>query len=237
MRARLFVALSSLAACGGLGGSTDVEPTLRFSDRTDIEISRLVNAASGSEGFQAQAQVHQFDDPFEPEACPNLVEDVTRVTITGGCTRVDGTQIEGAATINNPVGWGELDYDYGSDSVYTFEQLAFVRTGGDQVYDGTFRIGPSYQLLDMDLTTESFGVIVRSDIHMECDGTTCEIGNSGIELVDAGGALVSGSIAVSGSTATGHITMRGADTVTVTIAQGCVAWRLEGTDREFSPCN
>jgi len=44
----------------------------------------------------------------------------------------------------------------------------------------------------MDLTVESFGVTVRSDIFMDCDGTSCSIGTSGLELIDAGGVLVSG---------------------------------------------
>lgn len=238
---RSFVWLGLLAGCGGIGGSTDVDATLRFADRSDVEISRLVSAASGSEGFQAQGQIGQFDDPFEAEPCPNVVEDAgaNAVTITGGCTRTDGTALEGVATLDNPTGWGDLEYDFSASSLYTFDGFAFVYSSGAgrQSWQGTFRIAPGYSELDMDLVTESFGVAVRSDIHMECDSTTCEIGNSGVELVGAGGALVSGKIAVRGSSAVGSITLRGEDTVNVTITEGCVAWRLEGTEREFSPCN
>src|SRR5687768_17520524 len=109
MRARVL-AMFALAACGGDGGSTDVQPTLRFADRTDAEISRLVSAASATDGFQAQAQVSQFDDPFgDADPCPNVVEDAAanRVTITGGCATADGTAIEGSVELANPLGWGE----------------------------------------------------------------------------------------------------------------------------------
>lgn len=227
-----------VTACGGGNGSTDVEPTLRFADRTDLEISRLVSAASGSEGFQAQGQISQFDDPFEPDPCPTVVEDLAanRVTISGGCTMTDGTAIEGSAELTNPLGWGDLDYDFNSSSILDFSDFAFVTPGGRIAYDGAFRIGPSYSELDMDLTVESFGVTVRSDVFMDCDRTTCSIGKSGLELIDAGGVLVSGRIAVAGQSTVGNLTLRGVDTVKVTIANGCVSWQLEGTDRGSSPC-
>lgn len=234
MRALVFVALT--ACGGGLGGSTDVDPTLRFADRTDVEISRLVSAASGSEGFQAQAQVGQFDDPFgdRTDPCPVVVEDAAArtVTITGGCTTQDGTAIEGAVEIDNPLGWGELDYDFNRSSIYTFDAFALVTAGSRFGYDGVLQIAPSYTELDMDLAVDSFGVVVRSDLHMECSQQRCAIGNSGLELAGAGGALVSGSIAIgAGQSATGSFTLRGADTVTVSIANNCVGWQLDGSDR------
>src|SRR5688500_15754629 len=93
-----------LAACGG--GSTDIEGTLRFADRSDLEISRLINAASGSEGFQAQATAESYADPSEPDdPCParSLTGDVG--TITGGCTTLDGVTLDGTITIKNPLSW------------------------------------------------------------------------------------------------------------------------------------
>lgn len=231
-------AIVIVAACGGTGGSTDVKPTLRFADLTDAQISRLVNAASGSEGFQAEGQLSQFDDPTLNDPCPNVVEDAgaNTVSITGGCTTKDGTMLEGSADISNPAGWGDLQYNFNNDSVYTFSQLAFVNAGNRTSYDGRFVIGPSYDHLDLDVTTESLGVAVRSDIYMECSRTGCTFGASGVELVDVGGALVSGSISISGTTAGGAFTMRGVDTVSVTMKSNCVAWKLDGTDRGFSPC-
>lgn len=235
MRPRLLFATSlftSLAACGA-GGSTDIDPTLVLAERSDLEINRLVAAASGSEGFQAQGQLGQFDEPFEPDPCPVVVEDVDRVTITGGCTRADGMAVEGSATITNPLGWGELDYDFTEDSIYEYAGFALVFEGGTRMgYDGVFRIAPSYDELDMDLVVDSFGATLRSDLFMDCDMSGCELGESGLELVGVGGVRVSGSIGVGGQQVDGDLTIRGADTsVKVTIANNCVAWRLEGTDR------
>jgi hypothetical protein len=231
----------AIAACGK-GGDTDVDPTLQFSDLTDVEISRMVSAASASEGFQAQGMVFQFDDPIEPDPCPLIDEDfaANRVTITGGCTTLDGTTVEGTATLTNPTGWGELDYNFGDDSTYEF--AAFSLTFGEapasttQSWDGVFVVGPAFDDLDLDLTTDSFGVTVRSDLYMDCSQTECEHGNSGLELVGKGGALVSGKIGVAGQTATGSMTLEGKDTVRVTIANNCTSWQLEGTDRSFDPC-
>jgi hypothetical protein len=235
MGARAFAlqAIAVLGACGGGGGSTDVKPTLSFADRTDLEISRLVSAAAGSEGFQAEGQIFRFDDPIDPDPCPNVIEDASanHVSVSGGCTMADGTAVEGSADLTNPAGWGNLDYDFRSDSVYSFSQLAIVSSGFRTSYDGIVDIGPSYQHLDMNLTSELLGVVVLTDVYMECSGSGCEIMNSGVELVGVGGALVSGKIGVTGQATEGNLTLRGVDTVKVTITSNCVAWRLEGTDR------
>jgi hypothetical protein len=225
-----------VAACGGSSGSTDIESTLTFADLTDVEISRLVSAASGSEGFQAQASVAQFEDDFDPDPCPLVALSGDTVTITGGCTTEDGMAIEGSATIENPLGWGDYEYDYGSDTIYQLNQLAFVQSGIRRSYDGTFVIGSNYTEMDMDITTDGFGAIVRSDVFLDCGRTSCSISGSGVELVGVGGATVSGTIVVGGSDATGSITMKGTDTVKVTIANNCVSWKLEGTDRAVNPC-
>jgi len=224
--------LACIAGCGA-GGSTDVEPTLVFADRTDVEIARLVSAASASEGFQAQGQILSFDDPFGGDPCPAIVEDAANltVTITGGCTTMDGIEVGGTATLINPTGWGDLDYNFGADSRYEFSQFSIGNQAFSTSWDGVFVVGPQFTDLDMDLTTDQLGVAVRSDLYMDCNSTSCTHGNSGLELVGVGGALVSGKIAVSGQSATGAMTLRGVDTVKVTIANNCVAWQLEGTDR------
>src|SRR5690348_6817285 len=90
-----------VAACGGGGGSTDIEPTLRFADRTDTEISRLINAAAGTDMFSAQAQVDQLADTFDGDPCPTIAVDGLTATLTGGCTRQDGTEVRGAAVVTN----------------------------------------------------------------------------------------------------------------------------------------
>jgi hypothetical protein len=242
MKTRIsFVLL--VVACGGGGGSTDIEATLRFADLTDTEISRLVAAASGSEGFQAQATLSSFDNSFEtdPDPCPAIAISGNTVTITGGCTTRDMVAIEGSGAITNPLGWGsganEIEYDYGSDSIYELNGFALVQAGQRRAFDGIFVVGSGYGKLDMNLTTDSFGVAVRSDIYMDCGNrTSCSISGSGVELVSVGGAKVSGTVIVSGQMAAATYTLKGIDTVKVTMANNCVSWTLEGTDRKFDPC-
>ncbi len=241
MRIASFASLA-LVACGGVGGETDIEGTLVFADRSDVEIARLVAAASASEGFSAQGQVHQFDDPFEEDPCPTVVEDVgaNTVTITGGCTTLDDTAVEGRAVITNPLGWGDnLEYDFTSSSRYEFDGFALVFGAGvsRMAWDGVFTAGAQFSELDMDLTTDQLGVAVRSDLFLDCDRTECEHGASGLELVGVGGVRVSGTIGVAGQTAVGSLTLDGVDTVEVRIGDGCVTWELVGTDRGMAQGN
>lgn len=232
-----------LAACGGGGGgSTDIEGTLRFADRTDPEISRLVSAATGSEGFQAQGTLASFDNSFEqdPDPCPAISISGNSVTVTGGCTTRDMVTIEGAGTITNPLGWGsgadEIEYDYGSDSVYDLDGLAIVQAGQRRAYDGVFIVESGYTTMDMDLTTAVLGIGVRSDIHIECSRTSCSLSGSGVELIGVGGARVSGTVLVAGQSASATFTLKGEDTVKVKMQDNCVSWVLEGTDRKLDPC-
>src|SRR5262245_65662932 len=100
--AKRALAAIVVAACGG-GGSTDIEATLRFADLDDAKISRLISAATGSEGFQAQAQLLQFDESNDPDPCPAIAIDAgdRRVSITGGCTTRDGARIDGSGAVTN----------------------------------------------------------------------------------------------------------------------------------------
>src|SRR5690348_934678 len=103
---RLGLGLCVLPVVGCSGGSTDIEGTLRFADLGDAEISRLVSAATGSEGFQAQATAESYADPFEPsDPCPARALAGDTGTITGGCTTKDGAQLAGTITIETPLSW------------------------------------------------------------------------------------------------------------------------------------
>jgi hypothetical protein len=77
------------------------------------------------------------------------------------------------------------------------------------------------------------GIDTRSDIHYECDrsSNSCDLSGSGIELVGVGGALVGGSVSVAGGATSSSFTLRGVDTLTAHITQGCVEWQISGSDR------
>jgi hypothetical protein len=190
--------------------------------------------------FQAQSSVHQFDDPFEPDpACPTIAIDGNRVTITGGCTTAtpDMIEIQGSAVITNPLGWGDLEYEFNSDSHYELVGFTVIQSGFRTSFDGHFTLEPGYETIDADLTADMFQLVVRSDIYAECSRSAeCDIGNSGLELVGVGGALVSGSIAAQGGGASANFTLRGVDTLRVAISDGCLSWQIEGTDRMSPPC-
>ncbi len=249
-RISLVMCVLPVAACGG-GGSTDIEGTLRFSDRSDVEISRLVNAASGSEGFQAQAVAESYADPFEPgDPCPARTFSGDTGTITGGCTTQEGDAIEGTITIQNPLswclvfdeaaGWCDMEYEgnFGAASVYTFDAFTITQSGFSRSFDGVLTSDTFDGVIDMDITSIQLDVAVRSDIHAERDGgRSVSVTGSGVELVGVGGARVDGEINVSDTNQTsGSFTLDGADTLKVTMEGSCVSWRIEGTQRMYSTC-
>lgn len=222
----------ALGACGG-GGSTDIQGTIVFAERSDTEIARIINAAAGSDMFQAQAQVDQFGDTFDAEACPTIAIDGDTATVTGGCTREDGTMIVGSAVVENPPGWDQIDW-FGGDSRYQLNGLGFITDNFTQTFDGYIERRDNFATWDADLTVTSFDVTVRSDIYYHCENPSnpsCELSGSGIELAGVGGALVSGTVEIEGQSQVSDFTLRGVDRMTVHVAGGCVGWQIEGTDR------
>ena len=221
-----------LGACGA-GGSTDVESTLVFAERSDAEIARIISAAGGSDMFQAQSQVDQFGDTFDSDPCPSIEISGKTATVTGGCTRMDGTMIVGSAIVENPAGWDQIDWE-GGDSRYEMNGLMFVDPSYTFSFDGFIERRDLFSTWDADVTSASLGVTVRSDLYYHCenpDNPSCDLTNSGIELIGVGGARVSGNVQIEGQSQVSHFTLQGVDRMTVDIEGGCVGWRIEGTDR------
>lgn len=237
MRTVIGFGLLAAAACGGGGGETDIEATLRFADRSDQEIARFINAAAGTDMFMATSQIDQFGDTFDGDPCPSITVAGTTATVTGGCTRLDGVQVQGSASVTNPLGWDQIEeYEYGADTVYVANQLVLVDENFTQTFDGVIRRFDSLTSWDADITVTSFDLTLRSDLHYECENPSaprCELTGSGIELPGIGGAQVSGTVTVNLDTnrQTSSFTLQGADRLTVTSDGTCVAWSISGTDR------
>jgi hypothetical protein len=219
-----------LAACGG-GGSTNVKPTLKFADRSDTEIAALINAAGGTAMFSAQAQIDQLAGSTDP--CPAVAVAGSTITLTGGCTTMDGIAIAGTATVTNPTAWDQVTYNYTNDTTYELTALTFTQSGLTTSYDGRITISSNFTTYDADLTSDNLGIDVRSDIHYECDrsSSTCDLSGSGIEMIGVGGALVSGSVTVAGGATSSSFTLHGVDTLTAHVTQGCVEWQISGSGR------
>jgi hypothetical protein len=225
------------AGCSGGGGSTDVKPTLKLADRSDAELARLIGAAGGADMFQAQAEVDQYGGSTDP--CPAIAIAGDTATLSGGCTTTDGIQLQGTASATNSVAWDpQITYRYNADTSYAFVDFALVESGQSLTYDGTMRVTDMMTTWDADVTTTMLGVSVRSDIYYHCDRTgaqsvACELSGSGLELIGVGGVLASGNVDTDASTGktTATYTLRGIDTLTATITNGCVAWQISGTTR------
>ncbi|HVK84376.1 MAG TPA: hypothetical protein VM513_09735 [Kofleriaceae bacterium] len=220
------VLVLALAACGG--GSTDIDATMVFADRSDQEIARLISAASGTDMFGAQGAVDRFAGEADP--CPAVSASGASITLTGDCTTMDGILIEGTARVTNPTAWDQVDYTFGDDTVYELTGWSLTLSSFTQVFDGNVRI-ESFTVWDADVTATQLGIEVRSDLHYDCDSATCDLDGSGVEIVGIGGATVSGTVQLNGE-ANASFRLRGRDTLNASISQGCVAWAIEGTDRQ-----
>ncbi|HTR54803.1 MAG TPA: hypothetical protein VMJ10_29140 [Kofleriaceae bacterium] len=219
MKHAAFIAL--LVGCGGSSAS-DIKPTLEFAPLPQATIDRLVNAAGGTDMFDAETQVMDQQDT----TCPSVATSGDVVTITGGCTTAAGMMVSGSAVLTN-TGAFETTSNPANDQVFEFDQLAFTAGSTTSAsYDGEFHVNLEAATYSADLTVDSFGVTVRSllSIHCNLSSKSCDLGGSGLELIDpmvGGGAQVSGSLADT-SPATGSIDLVGADQLAVTYAQGCV---------------
>lgn len=229
---RTLCALAGLAACTGTSAhTTDVKPTLSFAALDDATITRLVQAAAGADIFAAQSQVEQYST--SSGSCPVIGVLGSSVTLTGGCTDSSGVMLGGAALIDNPTSWEGVPYDGSQPTVYTFEQLTVTTASTMQSYNGLVSLLDSMSVYQADLDGTVQGVKVRSDLYLQCASagstqTSCRLTTSGVELSGRGGALVSGTILESslGSQLTANLVLDGADTLTASIAQGCVGWTI-----------
>lgn len=222
---RKLACLLVLVGCGG-GGTTDVKPTLSFAERSDVELAQLIDAAAGMDMFQAQSEVDQFAGSNDP--CPAVAVSGNTITVTGGCTTADGVAIAGSAAVTNPVAWDQVQYNYSQPSEYQFDALSLTANSQTMMFDGRLTISGSFTVYDADITSTVLGTSIRSDIHYECDqgSQTCDLSGSGIELIDVGGALVSGSVKVANQVQSASYTLRGVDTLKATVTQGCVAYTI-----------
>lgn len=228
--------IAMLAACDGGGGGAPIDTTLRFSERTPTEISRLLNAAGGTDMFSAMSRIDSFapsfDDPLP--VCPNVTVAGSVVTLTGGCITEDQVELRGVASVTNPQQWDDqVEYDFGTPTVYELDQFELVQSGFVQAYDGEVTV-TDFVRWDADLTAKVSdglgGIIeVRSVLRYTCAqaSQTCSLSRSGVELVGVGGASAAGTVMVTG-TGMAEYTLRGADTLTATVTQGCVRYRIDG---------
>lgn len=231
--------LSLLAGCDG-GAGTDIEASLVFADRSDVEIVRLINAATGTDMFRAEAQLNRFGDTFETDPCPSVAIDGRVATITGGCTTADGTEIGGTAIVTNPLGWDPIeDYDFRSPTEYAADGFTVSFGGANpMVFDGTIRRTDSLTVYDSDITVTQVDTTVRSDLVHRCtdpSNPTCTTAG-GVELIGAGGAHVTGTVTVDRMTGLQTIdyVLQGQDRLIVTRGSTCIEWSIEGTDRAFT---
>lgn len=227
--------LMGIAACGS-DHTTNIKPTLRLADQDDATLARLISAAGGTDMFGAEAQLSQFSSAGT-DPCPAVAISGNSVTLTGGCTTQAGIAIAGSATLTNPVGWDSVPYNYQSDQTYDLNQFSLTQQSYTQSYDGMVRISNSDLVEQADISSTQLGIALRSDIYFACsrEGTTslsCQLEGSGLELIGVGGVTVGGSVNASTSGSTSSFTIRGIDTMTVTVSAGCVAWQISGTARQ-----
>jgi hypothetical protein len=167
-----------VVGCGSSAPTTDIAPTLRFADRSDAEINALICGAATDDFLVSDVMLSELG----MSTCPSVQGD----TLVGGCTTVNGTAITGSVAR--------------SYAGTRFDALTITTKAASTVtWNGSRGFGNS-----PDLTVEREGISVREQLNYTCvDLVDCEESNtcrqmctsesSGVELVDVGGALVSGT--------------------------------------------
>jgi hypothetical protein len=213
-----------VVGCGSSPHTTDIAPTLRFADRSDAEINQLICSAASNDVLEASAMVAAFE--MHGATCPGV-----EGTPGGGCTTASGTTITGSVTNHSP----GIRFD-----ALTLTNPTFVET-----WNGSVDFGNELSAAS-DLTVGRAGISVRADLGYTCvrletdDGCnvchdTCTPEGSGVELVGAGGALVSGTwgyVARSSPHLAGpNIELVGEDTLTV---EATGAWHAGSRSGSYS---
>jgi hypothetical protein len=218
-RCAVAVAIAVLwtAACGEDLG---IDATLTQEALEDATILELVSAASGYEAEQAvHSLVYLRDQMNDDPLCPSVVEDTATatVTLTGGCTTHDGISVIGSAQAIRHPGWGN---DGTQVARYTFDSFRISGPFPSFVYDGTIEWGPTSLEMDLHIDTSDHVIVARGT--RACENTSSCTLNAGVQLLDAGGALASGSL-------NGTWRLQGADVVEVTHdSSGCAHVHIVG---------
>ena len=231
----IAAALWVLSACGGgldedAPTDTDIEPTLVLRGRSEAELLRLMDAGTGGDARALEIWIEFLDDDYDPDPCPLITVAGKTATITGGCTRLDGTEIQGYAVVTNPFAWRRIDHDPSSERVYEAHQLTLTNGSWTTIYDGIVRYSYDLNRFDADVTLSDDGMTVRTDLAYACTWPICTFAG-GIELIGGGGAHVSGwsNDDYGPGEPMGEFSLRGANQLTYRVFPTCTEWWISNT--------
>jgi hypothetical protein len=215
--------LSFVVVAGGCSGfSTDIQPTMQLSARSDAELSRLAIAAQGGEGFEAL----DIAEGYAPATCPigQLAGDT--VTIVGGCVNAAATAFDGRISMENPITWPGHVWRDTDAAVYDFARFSATSRDREVLRDGRYEELPDSAGVVMDLAVAIDGVAVRSDLHIDTTQRYAII-EGGLELVGLGGVLVAGT-RDDAHLDDDRYTLTGLDALeaTVSVLHGTTTWTL-----------
>lgn len=239
----LSLSLFSVAALAGCPGS-ETEHDARFADATDAQIERTYGAASGTDLVSAVFIAALFSgSTSEPGACPTVTTSGADTTITGGCTTEDGDRWDGTIEIHNIAGIFVENpaYDPLQPGSVVYD-LHIVPFGSTEEVDlsGSVDLDNEGQTLVGDFTVDADGIATTSRLSLGCDeeGPCTASPDSELEIEGLGGAGVEGTWSLGEESATGQITVRGADVLVFDIASrddaGCIDYAIG--DRTGSVC-
>nr|HEX4316978.1 hypothetical protein [Kofleriaceae bacterium] len=215
--------LASVAACGGSSNSSAT-----FSGKSDAQLERAIVAATDGDVVFAEL-VASADASAPPggDTCPTIATTGNEVDVTGGCTTSDGTKITGSAKLVDvpPLlsGSGAAPTTFSMD----FDQLASTGSDGVLSFDGT--VDGNAGVLTADLDDTLLGIGAHVDMSLSCGSASgqCTVGDgASIDVDGIGAATVTGSWA--GDQSTMAVTVTGAETMTLSAANGCVVYAIDG---------
>jgi hypothetical protein len=239
----LSLSLLSVAALAGCPGS-ETEHDARFAEATDAQIERTYGSASGTDLVSAVFIGVLFSgSTSEPGECPTVTTSGPDTTVTGGCTTDDGDRWDGTIEIHNLPGFlvENPGYDPLLPGSVEFD-LHIVPSGGTEEIDlsGSVDLDNDGQTLVGDFTVDADGIETTSRLSLGCEeeGPCTASPDSEVVIEALGGAGVEGTWSLDEESATGRITVRGADVLVFDVASrddaGCVPFTIG--DRTGAVC-
>jgi hypothetical protein len=213
---RRYLPLVLLAACSGPDHQEAV-----FAGRTDTQIDRAVVAVTGGDLFMATFMAVIYEHTPAGQ-CPSVTQDAQgRAHVQGGCTTSDGTQLTGAAIIDNVPDASGKNADPTRPGTLQFEQLTITQAAGTTSFDGTLELDGNGAIASLDVGFG--GIVAHDDFSYHCDTQCTYDAGSMLDVDGIGTADVSGTFTLT-SPQQVMLTLRGADELDLQDRNGCVAY-------------
>lgn len=178
----------SLLLASALAGCAEA-PQARFADASPAQLERALRAASGHDLVSALVLGIALSGKHQPTECPAIVTAGQDTTVTGGCTRENGTRLEGTIAIHNLPSWeDDSEYDPSKPGSVELDFRIVFPQHDEIVLDGRVELlEEPEQRISGALTLDTEGIASTSRLDFGCEDGACDMApGAEIEISELG---------------------------------------------------